>query len=100
MRVSARRVVSGTIDGMEPREPTLGPFPSEPLTATARSPLKRSVPLDAAVGVAALGFGAASFLVREANRVVRPIAEIALRPPLVPKRLQPARLIDLLSAYG
>ena len=86
--------------GMEPREPTPGRIPSELITTTPRSPQNRSVPLDAAVGVAALGFGAVSFLAREANRVVKPLAELALHPPLVPQRLHPARVVEMLAGYG
>ncbi len=55
---------------------------------------------DAAVGVAAVATVAATGVSRRISRVVGPLGDTLLHPPLLPEQLHPARLVDMLADRG
>ena len=55
---------------------------------------------EVALGASALGLGVAGRVLRVGGSVVRPAVAVALRPPLVPSFLQPARVVDDLGRLG
>jgi len=56
--------------------------------------------LDAALGVAGVTVGAAVGAVRTVHRVAAPVTRLLWRPPLVPRRFQPATLVGDLARGG
>ena len=56
--------------------------------------------VDAVLGVAAIPILAAASVTREIARAVAPIGHVVLHPPLIDKRLHPARVVDMLADRG
>lgn len=57
-------------------------------------------PVDAAFGAAALGVATAFRVGRGAGAALRPVAHVALHPPVVPEDLHPARWVEALARVG
>jgi hypothetical protein len=76
---------------------TTTPRPSPAEIARAGTPWR---PADVAVGVATVAAGTAILLARRTGPIAAPVVRVALRPPLAPARLQPARWLESLGHVG
>jgi len=62
--------------------------------------LRSRATVDVAVGASALVLEVVAVAARGAGSALRPVASVVLRPPVVPRRLHPARLLDVLGREG
>lgn len=80
------------------------PEDASPVTAVELVPRRNGssglVPLDAAVGAAAIAGGLVGSLTRRLAFAARPVGEVILHPPLLPAHLHPARAVDALADRG
>ena len=77
--------------------------PIEQSSAQPARPSRRAgsaPPVDVALGASALPLALATAVARRTGSVVRPAVRLAVRPPGVPRRLQPERFLSFLAARG